>query len=80
MTTTELNEKKTKLDSLQKIVSRAEGAFEQTQKALKEEFGVSTVKEAEALLASLEKEYSMNEGDIQEFSDRLEKLTDWTKL
>lgn len=80
MTTTELNEKKTKLDNLQKIVSRAEGAFEQTQKALKEEFGVSTVKEAEALLASLEKEYSMNEGDIQEFSDRLEKLTDWTKL
>lgn len=80
MTTAELNEKKSKLDNLQKIVSKAEGAFEQTQKALKDEFGVSTVKEAETLLASMEKEYSMNEGDIQEFSDRLEKLTDWDKL
>lgn len=80
MTTAELNEKKNKLDNLQKIVSKAEGAFEQTQKALKDEFGVSTIKEAETLLASMEKEYSMNEGDIQEFSDRLEKLTDWDKL
>lgn len=50
----EFNEIKAKVANLQAEAARAEGALQQTQQRLKDEFGVETVDESEKLLEKLQ--------------------------
>lgn len=69
---------KSDAETLQREVGRAEGALAQAMSRIKEEFGCSTVKEAEKKLVELEREREESEQKYDEAMADFEQK--WSKV
>lgn len=57
--------------------AKLEGAVEELQKQLEQNYGITTVEEAEKLKKKYEKDIEKNEKEITEKFARLQKLYEW---
>ena len=76
----QLEELKKKIDSAKNKKARAEGTLDGIKKRLKEEFGVSTLKEAQEKLSTLEADIEKDESRLKELLEELDGVTDWESL
>ena len=80
MTMEEYTKKKAKIDALEKEVNKAEGVLDSLTASLKRDYKVDTLEEAATLLEKLQKERDELDEEIQSKLNKLDTLTDWSKL
>jgi len=73
MTEHELLQLKEEIDEAKELQSKLEGQREALLQQLKEEYGCSTIKQAEKLLAKMESDIGTMSDEIQDGLDKLEK-------
>lgn len=73
MTEHELLQLKEEIDEAKELQSKLEGQREALLQQLKEEYGCSTIKQAEKLLTKMEKDIETMSDEIQDGLDLLEK-------
>lgn len=76
----QLEELKKKIDSAKNKKARAEGTLDGIKKRLKDEFQVSTLKEAQEKLTELEADIEKDEIRLKELLEELDGVTDWGSL
>ncbi len=80
MTANEITAIRQKIENAKTSKARAEGQLETVKKTLKEKFGVSSVKEAKALIAATQEEETLAQAKLDTLYAELDGLTDWSQL
>ena len=71
---------KDKLEAAKQKKAKAEGFIEATLKKLKEEFGCSSLEEAEKKLESLNAQIEKEEKQLDKLLDKIDKAVEWDKI
>ncbi len=71
----EFQQLKSNVERLQREADKAEGAYAEQMRRLKDEYDCETIEQAEKLQAKLEKELEVAEQKYQKAADKFEK--DW---
>jgi len=75
-----VNEIRTKIETVKSKISKAEGVREQILESLKEKYDVSTIEEAEDLLAVYRQKNKKLQSKQEDLQEKLEALVDWSSL